>query len=142
MTRALLALAILAAIAAAVALSTPPTTRHAAPAQPRRTLTPEPTRTPAPPELPVRAINGQDRTSAGHRAREARAFDSRRLLARLPLQRAGVRIDLAGLAPDEHTTILSIDPGGRSRAHAQAVYARELARAGDPASAYALEWTR
>ncbi len=69
-------------------------------------------------------------------------FDGRPLLTQLPLELAGVRIDIAGLAADRETTILSIDPGTRSRAHARAIYRRVLAAYRDAGHAYELEWTR
>ena len=43
-----------------------------------------------------------------------------------------MRIDIAGLAPDDRTTVLSIDPGRGTRAHARAIYRRELRRARRP----------
>lgn len=141
--RALLTLAALAAMAAAVALSAQPSTRPT-PGSPTETATatPTPAGTPAPPRLGGAAINRQDRVSAAHRVREARVLDSRPLLARLPMTRGGVRIDIAGLSADERATVLAIDPGQRSRAHARATYRRELRRAGDPGDAYVLEWAR
>ena len=65
-----------------------------------------------------------------------------RLLDRLPLERGGVRIDIAGLAPDDRITVLSIDAGTGTRAHARAIYQHQLQQAGDPADAYVLEWAR
>ena len=60
----------------------------------------------------------------------------------LPVEQAGVRIDLAGLAADDWHVVLAIDPGEGSRADARRVLARVLRRAGDPGSAYRLEWAR
>jgi hypothetical protein len=144
--RALLVLAALLTIAAAIALSAqsgkPPTGHAERPGSPATTPTPAQTRTPAPPRLDGAAINRQDRTTHQHRAREARAYDTRPLLSRLPLERAGVRIGIAGLAADDHTTVLVIDPGDRSRAHARNVYLRALRAVGDSGQAYVLEWAR
>jgi len=141
--RALLALAAVAALGAAVALSAQPSARPA-PASPSRpaTATPAASRTPAPPRLDRAAINRQDRVTRRHRVREAQVFDARPLLSRLPLTRGGVRIDIAGLAADDHATVLAIDPGQRPRAHARVVYWRELRRAGDSGDGYVLEWAR
>jgi hypothetical protein len=145
--RTVLALAALAAIAAAILLSAEPSRRPSRP-QPRQppTASASPTaiatRTPAPPRLDRTAINRQDRTGARHRDREAEVVDTRPLLSRLPLTRAAVRLDIAGLSPDDRSTVLVIDPGARARAHARAVYQAELARAGDSGDAYVLEWAR
>jgi hypothetical protein len=104
--------------------------------------TPVATRTPEPPKLGRDVIDRQDRTTRRERKRESRALDSRPLLTQLPLERAGVTIDIAGLAADRQTTILSIDPGTHARAHARAVYQRALAAYRDSGDAYELEWTR
>ena len=139
--RALLLLAALAAIAAATALSAQPTRPPSSAQRPPATATtPTPTPTPAPPRVDRAAINRQDRTTRRHRAREARVYDMRPLLSRLPLERRGARIDLAGLAADDRTTVLAIDPGDRSRPHARRVDARALRATHDAGEAYILEW--
>jgi hypothetical protein len=144
--RTVLALAALAAIAAATTLAAQPGSKEATqlPRAPMVTPgpSPSPQPTPAPPRLAPAVIDRQDRTSWRHREREAEVFDARQLLSRLPLERDGVRVDIAGLAADDGTTVLAIDPGRASRAHARAIYARALLRAGDPGTAYVLEWTR
>lgn len=144
-----LVLVALAAIAAAIALaqahdeSQRAPASGAAPTRPQRaTPTPAPVRTPAPPRLSRAQINRQDRAGAARRAIEARVFDARPLLQRLPLARGGVRIDIAGLAPDDRSTVLSIDPGQRSRAHARRVYRSALRQTDDDGTAYVLEWAR
>jgi len=139
--RALLLLAALAAIAAAIALSAQPRRPPSSAQRPPASAT-TPTPTPAPPRVDRVAINRQDRTTRRHRAREARVYDMRPLLSRLPLERRGVRIDLAGLAADDRTTVLAIDPGDRSRAHARRVYERALRATHDAREAYVLEWAR
>lgn len=143
MTHAALALAALAAISAALALAQPPGgPRYPAPPAPTRTQAPTstPVPTPSPPRITRAQINRQDRASQHHRASEAEVFDARPLLTRLRLERAGVRIDIAGLAADDHHTVLAINPGRRSRTHARRVYQRTLRQAGDSGSAYVLEW--
>jgi hypothetical protein len=111
--------------------------------EPRRhDVRPAPTSTPAPPAVRPEVIEDQDRVSASHRRREARAFDQRPLLNALPIERAGVRVDIAGLAADGRTTVLTLSPGSRSRAFAEQVYRRALAAQGDTAAAYRIRWQR
>ena len=100
------------------------------------------TRTPAPPVLDRDAIDRQDRTSTARQRAEARVHDSRPLLTMLPARRAGVRLDIGGLAPDGRTTVLAIDPGSRSRAHARRVLAALLDHTRDRGDGYRLEWVR
>lgn len=100
------------------------------------------TRTPAPPPLERDAIDRQDRSSTTRRRAEARVYDSRPLLTLLPATSAGVRIDIGGLAADGRTTILAIDPGPRSRAHARRVLAALFDRTRDRGDGYRLEWAR
>ena len=144
MTRALLGLAAIAATAAAITAGTgqpaDPREIPPRPAPPAPAGAPAARVTPAPPVLGRETINHQDRTSRARRRREAAAFDARPLLTRLPLELAGVRIDLAGLAPDGHTTTLAIDPGSRSRPFARRVYRRALATYRDPGRSYRLRW--
>lgn len=116
-------------------LQTPPSDPGVAPVTP----TPTPVAT-APEPLTAAQINRQDRTSAAQRRRETRAFDRRPLLAALPIELAGVRIDIAGLAADQRTTILELTPGPRGRAYAWAVYRRALAALGDSGHAYSTRW--
>ncbi len=136
--RALIAVAVLAAIAAAVTLGSEQPPQRAA--SPRRTSTPTPTVTPSPPALDRAVLNRQDRSDRRHRQREARAFDSRPLLSQFPLELGEVRIDIAGLAADGHTTIVMIDPGRRSHEFAHAVYERALTTYGDSGTAYKVKW--
>jgi hypothetical protein len=143
--RALLALAALATIAAAITLGAQPRTDPRPPppppaVTPARSESAEPT--PAAPRLKPAEINRQDRTNRRHRDREAEVFDARPLLSRLPLERHGVRIDIAGLAADDQTSVLAIDPGRASRAHTRAIYEWMLRRTRDPGTAYVLEWAR
>jgi hypothetical protein len=144
--RALLALAAVAAIAAAISLASEPHTDPRPPAPPPPAVTPAPTPSaqpsPAPPRLEPAEIDRQDRTSRRHRSREAHVFDARPLLSRLPLERDGVRVEIAGLGADDGTTVLAIDPGRASRAHARATYESALRDTGDPGTAYVLEWAR
>lgn len=140
--RALIALTVLALASANLpAISDRPASRPR-PSEHDVAATPEPTRTPVPPSLGRDVINRQDRSTRRDRARESRAFDRRPLLTQLPLELAGVRIDIAGLAADRETTLLSIDPGPRSRAHARAAYERALAAYRDSGHGYELEWAR
>jgi hypothetical protein len=140
--RALIALAVLALAAANLTATSDRPASRPRPSQRDVAATPAPTRTPVPPKLGRAVIDRQDRSTRRERERESRAFDSRPLLTRLPLELAGVRIDIAGLAADGRTTILSIDPGTRSRAHARAVYEHALAAYRDSGHAYGLEWAR
>jgi hypothetical protein len=143
MTRPLLVLVALAAIAGAVALAGRPLAGQPATPQPVATLaTRTPTSTPAPPRLDHATLDRQDRTNSQQRRREQRAFDDRPLLAQLPLTLGGVRIDLAGLAADHRDLIVRIDPGARSRAFSLAVYRRALHALGDTGRGYRVEWAR
>lgn len=98
--------------------------------------------TPTPPALASAELNRQDRVNRAHRRRETRAFDLRPLLAVLPLELAGVRVDVVGLAADNRTTILEIAAGPRGRAYAEAVYSRTLSAYGDRGTAYTVRWAR
>ena len=145
MTRALLAVALLATIAAALSIASRPGPEADRPPRVTPAASPravEPARTPAPPQLPLAALDRQDRTSAAQRRRESHALDDRPLLSRLPLRFAGVTIDIAGVDADEHTTALVIDPGPRTRVFASAVYRRALATYRDDGRAYRLRWSR
>lgn len=125
-------------VLAVVALELPDATLSPPTRPPDTTAAPKPTATP--PSLTAAEVNRQDRVSATHRRRETRAFDARPLLAVLPLELAGVRIEIAGLAADQHTTILTIGAGPRGRRYALALYRRALAAYGDPGTAYAIRW--
>ena len=137
--------AALAAFAlAALALGTPTTPREAArsgspprPARPRATAT----NTPGPTRLSRARLNRQDRVDRARRRRETDAFDGRPLLGQLPLTLAGVTIDIAGLAPNGRSTLLTIDAGERSHAHARAIYEQALRTYGDPGRAYQPRYT-
>lgn len=98
--------------------------------------------TPSPPELRSETLNRQDQVSRARQRVESEVFDARPLLSQLPITRAGVRVDVGGLAPDDRTTILAVDPGTRSRAHARDALERRLRRARHRGHGYRLEWTR
>ena len=59
---------------------------------------------PAPPRLTGAQINRQDHLRPAQRRRELRDGRTRPLLAVLPLELAGVRIAIAGIAADRRTT--------------------------------------
>lgn len=105
-------------------------------------VTPTPMATAEPPAITAAEADRQDRVGAMHRRREARAFDRRPLLSVLPLELAGVRIRIAGLAADDRTTILSISAGRRGRDFAEALYRRALAAYGDSGDEYTVQWSR
>jgi hypothetical protein len=140
--RALIALAVVALAASHLTATSDRPAPRTRPSQRDVAATPAPTRTPVPPRLGRAVIDRQDRSSRRDRARESQMFDSRPLLTQLPLELAGVRIDIAGLAADRETTLLSIDPGTRSRAHARAIYQHALAAYRDSGHAYEPEWAR
>lgn len=98
--------------------------------------------TPVPPQLDRQEINEQDRTSAAHRRRELRDAAARPLLAVLPVELAGVRMAVDGIAADDRTTTIAIDPGQRGRAYASALYRRAMTAYGDPGSVYSVRWVR
>lgn len=104
----------------------------------RPSPSPAPVGTPTPPRLPRKVLDRQDRVTRAHRHRETRAHDRRPLLAHLPLERDGVRIDIAGLAADHRSTILTLT--GRSPSRARRAYRTELARHGDTGRAYRARW--
>lgn len=108
----------------------------------RRVTPPVATTTPEPPELRPATLDRQDRVSRARRRAEAQIFDARPLLSRLPATRAGVHVDVGGLAPDDRTTIFVVDAGSRTRAHARAVVAALLRHAGDRGDQYQLEWAK
>ena len=101
-----------------------------------------PTATATPQRPPPRAsraqINAQDRLTHAQRTREQRLVAARRLLDHLPLELAGVRIDVAGIAPDGRRTLLELHPGPRGRDFALTVYRQALATYGDTGRAYQL----
>jgi hypothetical protein len=139
--------AVIALVVVGFAASSLPATSDRPAARPRPSqrdvaATPVPARTPVPPSFGRDVIDRQDRSTRRERERESQVFDSRPLLTQLPLELAGVRIDIAGLAADRETTLLSIDPGTRSRAHARAIYQHALAAYRDSGHAYEPEWAR
>lgn len=105
---------------------------------PRLRSIPQPTPKQSPPKLSAVAIDRQDRVTRAHRDRETRAFDERPLLALLPLELAGVRIEISGLAADGRRTILRVYAGPRTAGFATTVYRRALSAAGDDGAAYEL----
>jgi hypothetical protein len=88
--------------------------------------------------LPAAEINRQDHPPASLERSQAAAIATRPMLAALPITTAGVTIQIAGLAPDGHTTILTITSGHGHR-QALAVYRRELRLYGDSGRAYEAE---
>ncbi len=127
---------------AALALLAPLTL--AACGSPAPTATPTPTTRPAPTPRPPKAaeVNTQDRTSRAHKRRESEAMDERPLLDRLPLTVGGVTISIQGLAPDGKTTLLRIDAGEGTDAHARSVYRDALHAYRDSGRAYKIEVVR
>ncbi len=111
----------------------PPTTPNAA----ARTVTS------APPSgaLTPAEINRQDHESPALVRRQQAATSSRPMLSALPISTRGVTIAIAGLDADGRTTILELR-APRGRAHALAVYLRELRRYGDNGHAYRPVFTR
>lgn len=113
--------------------ATPSLPRPAATAQgslSSRNAAPRPTRS---------QVNRQDQVSAAHRRRETRAFDDRPLLAVLPLELAGVKIEITGLARDGRTE-LEVRPGPQGSGYARSLYRRALAVYGDSGNAYTVRW--
>ena len=102
----------------------PPSTTTAAP----RTLAPASSPTPA-------QINRQDHPSPALQRSQQAANAARPMLPALPITANGVTIDIGGLAADGRTTILTLTTR-LGRAHALAVYRRELRRYGDTGRAY------
>jgi hypothetical protein len=141
-TRALISLGALAAIAVAVTLAArlQPPPRRPSPAAATARPAPSPPTSPPAPRVDRAALDRQDHSPVDQRRRETAAFDDRPLLAQLPLELAGVTIDIAGLAADTTATILRIDPGTRSRAYALGIYRQALAAYGDRGRGYRLEW--
>jgi hypothetical protein len=139
MTRAstiALALAALAVTGIAIAASTQPIPREPDPAAAAESSrTPRAQHTPAPPTLAHNGLDRQDRVDRRRRTHEAAVYDRRPLLTHLPLKRAGVRIDIVGLAPDG-TALLTIVHHGRSQAHARTIYRRTLAAHADTGRGY------
>jgi hypothetical protein len=80
-------------------------------------------------------INRQDHSSPSLERAQQAASSARPILPALPITDSGVTIDIAGLAPDGRTTILTLT-SRLGRAHALAVYRRELRRYGDTGRAY------
>lgn len=134
--RPLIAIALLGLVALALAVLRD----HGAPERP--SSPPAATTTPAPPELHPATLDGQDRVSRARRHAEAQVFDARSLLSELPATRDGIRVDVGGLAPDDQTTILVVDPGSRTRVHARNVVTELLHRTGDRGHGYRIEWAR
>lgn len=97
---------------------------------------------PAPPTLSAEQINEQDQVSAAHRRRESLAMDSRPLLDHLPIAVDGVAVSVGGLAADNATTVLLIDPGERSDRAALAIYRALLRHHHDTGHAYRTEIQR
>jgi hypothetical protein len=87
--------------------------------------------------LTAAQINRQDHPPGGLVRRQRTATRQRPMLPALPITRSGVRIAIGGLDRDGHTTILTLTSrAGTSRAHALAVYRRQLRRYADSGDAY------
>src|SRR4051794_5562011 len=106
-------------LVAAVAIEIPDATTDP-PIPPQRSAA----ATATPPALTPAQTNRQDRVGARHRLREVLAFDGRPLLSLLPIELAGVRIEIAGLAVDRRRTIVSVSAGPRGRDYAETLYRR------------------
>jgi hypothetical protein len=87
-------------------------------------------------------VRAQDRPSLHQRQHEAAALQHRRLLDHLPLQLAGVRIEVAGLSADGRRTALLVRAGRHSRRFARTAYRQALHTFDDSGRAYELRWTR
>jgi hypothetical protein len=85
--------------------------------------------------LTAREINRQDHPPRGLVRRQRAVTRRRPMLPALPITSRGVRIAIAGLARDGQTTILTLT-SPRGRAHALAIYRRQLRRYGDNGHAY------
>lgn len=140
MTRRARAVALTALVVVAVVVLELPD--RTAPPRPVPTARVTPTATATPQGRPPRAsraqIAAQDRLTRAQRARERRLVAARRLLDHLPLELAGVRIHVAGIAPDGRRTLLELRPGPRGRDFALTVYKQALATYGDSGRAYQL----
>lgn len=106
--------------------TTPPVTNAARPVVPA-------------PQLTREQIDRQDRPSHRRQRAEARAFDRRPLLNALPITLQGVRFDIAGLASDDRTTVLTAQANGVGRRRVRIAYKTLLSRVGDRSDAYRLE---
>jgi hypothetical protein len=102
---------------------------------PRTATTSTPHGAATPDALPPAQIDRQDRPPAPLERNQAAAIAARPMLPALPITTAGVTIQIAGLAPDGHTTILTIT-SRQDRRHALAVYRHELRLYGDSGRAY------
>ncbi len=138
MTRRARAVALTALVLVAIAVLELPDRDPAPRGAPTARATPTATATPpGPPPRASRAqINAQDRLTHAQRTREQRQVAARRLLDHLPLELAGVRIDVAGIAPDRRRTLLELRPGSRGRDFALDLYRQALATYGDSGRAY------
>ncbi len=97
---------------------------------------------PAPPKLSPDQINKQDRFTAAEKRAQSHAMDSRPLLDHLPYVQDGVTVDIAGLAADNKTTILSVTTRTRTKQQAAATYQQILKRFKDPGTAYKVRYYR
>lgn len=131
--------AILAAALATGPDPAPPTSKTATPADTTpldAQASPQPAR-PAPVRSRAR-VNDQDHATTAEQRRADAAGATRPLLAHLPTTSHGIDLRVAGLAADDHTTVLTVyDPHGPR--HARRVYRRLLARYHDPGTAYAIQ---
>lgn len=117
--------------------------KQTTPGSPRVTSpTPAEARNPDPPRLTRDQINEQQRVQPAQRRSESRAFDQRPLLSQLPMTRAGIRIDIGGLAADGQRTLLTVSVGRRPPSVARRVYREALLETRDPGTAYVVELVR
>jgi hypothetical protein len=146
MSRTTRALALVVLIAAAASAFAPhehtgndTRTRSATPRSP---ATPSAHSPPATTPVTRARVAAQDRLSVRERRHEAAASQRRRLLDQLPLQLAGVRIDIAGISTDGRRTVLLVRAGRHSRRFARAAYRHALRVYRDPGRSYEPRWTR
>jgi hypothetical protein len=127
-------------LAVTLALAGP---KRAAPGSPvGRPPAQDPARTPTPPRLNREQINEQERVAPEQRRQESMAFQDRPLLQHLPLTRAGVKVDIGGLAPDGHRPMLTLSLGERTPGFARRIYRRALRQTGDDGDSYVVVLVR
>jgi hypothetical protein len=87
-------------------------------------------------------INKQDRWTKKEAREHLEAYERRPLLQQLPYVDDGISIDIAGLAADNETTILTVATPGATGAEARARYRQVLRRFGDSGRAYEPRYER
>jgi hypothetical protein len=91
------------------------------------------------PRPTARQIDRQDRPDPRRQRREARAFDSRPLLAVLPTTLDGVRFEIGGLAAGGRATIIRASARGLGGRAARIAYDTLRRQTGDRSRSYLLE---